>query len=482
MENKELGNEKMYSFTKDIRYHKVNEDMYIVWNRFFPNLLNLNKNAYQALKEYEGKSFTPSSAPGIANHIDALLHYKLIFQGEQDPYVTQFHQEIDAHVEQANKKAKEFYEKKLDYSQFYILNTICNLHCSYCARNFNSPQPTPTITPSQKKEILFAMIDEYIKSKIASDIPQVNFAFNGGEILLEWNLIKELAERNKQKYPELKFKYYINTNMTLMTEEISRFIHEWDIELEISIDGYPDAHNKTRQYADKTGSFAEVKRGLELYNKYNADRPIFGFQGTIDHDDSFIPEEVYKMKEFGFKMARLGPNLLEVNEEDVDKKVAIFKKFIELNKKDDFNVSDSFFEGFIKMTQTDNPYFRFHCNGLHCLPRLGIHVNLTSWKMSHICDYCLDAAVPIEKLNNDIYNPELWKTSYDFIRSRGETLKTKCQDCSIIGICRGSCIMLGLDNKNNKNDMACLFQEKMFAFFLDYYFGTKNKETEATTI
>ncbi len=457
-------------FSEHVRFHKLNKDEYFGWNRFFPTILKLNKNAVRLLQNLDKGKDNHASIDKIAEKKDVLLRYKFLYKGDIDPYPGQFFEKLDEQFQSINQMADGFFSKKQGYAQLYIYNNHCNLKCPYCARNYKRRSYSSATDISERESILYHVVDQYIEGKLKSGLKSVNISLNGGEILLEWKLIKALVERNAKKYHDVAIKYYINTNLTLMTVEIARFMSRHDFDLDISIDGYPGAHNKTRKYHNGQGSFADVVRGLEIYRKYNSKDPITNFQGTIEFPDDFSPEEVFKMSRYGLKNARLAPNLLGVSREDVKKKVKIMARLLALNKKNDFQVNDSYFDNIRDLLNREEYKFYFSCNGLSCLPLVGFHFDISSMRFSHICDYVSKAAVPAKDLNYDIYNPKLWEITRRFIAERVESLKMNCRECEVIAICKGDCVMLGLDSENQVNEAACIFQREMWKFFLTHIY------------
>jgi uncharacterized protein len=469
-----MEKDESLKFSKHVRFHTLNKDEYIGWNRFFPSVLKLNRNAVLFLKNLNNKKGNTKNI----DEKDELLKYRFIYKGDFDPYNDQFFKKVDEEFRLINQKANEFYRQKLEYAQLYIYNEYCNLKCPYCIRNYKRKRYPSAIDFDEKKRILYHVVDQYFERKIKAGLKLINVSFNGGEILLEWELMKSLVERNSKKYNDVKIKYYINTNLTLMTEEIAKFMSKYDFDLDISIDGYQDAHNKTRFYNNRKESFDDVIRGLEIYRKYNEKDPINDFQGTIENPDTFSSKEVFKMSRFGFKNARLAPNLLNVTEQDVKKKVKIMAKLLNLNSKNTFQVNDSYFNNIRDLINLDEYKFYFSCNGLSCLPRMGFHVNISSIRFSHICDYVSKASLPAKDLNYDIYNPNLWKITRNFIRERINSLKKNCKECDLIGICKGDCVMLGLDNENQLNKAACLYQSEMWKLFLNHIYKNELKMAE----
>jgi len=62
----------------------------------------------------------------------------------------------------------------------------------------------------------------------------------------------------------------INTNGTLIDESFARMIAERGVEVQISIDGFRETHDKNRRTRSKKGSFDRVIRGLMELNKAGA--------------------------------------------------------------------------------------------------------------------------------------------------------------------------------------------------------------------
>ena len=290
--------------------------------------------------------------------------------------------------------------------------------------------------------------------------------FNGGEILLDWEPVKKILEYIRRKYPGMKIEYHINTNMTLLTREMARFLHRHKFNVHISIDGYKEAHNQTRKYHNGKGSFADVISGVELYRETGETSNLTGFQGTIADVGDFQPEKVYRMEEYGFSRARLAPNLLRVSEEDAKKKAHLMGKFLELNSSNRFQVTELIFTKTKHKINRESYQFAFNCPGLSTLPTMDIGINLSTLAVSHLCGFIPKVAVPIEELRYDIYHPKLWQVSYQFIKERMETVFSQCLACPVLGICAGGCIMSGLDEENRLNKAACAYQQEMWNIYV----------------
>ncbi|MCP5101761.1 MAG: hypothetical protein GY950_00195 [bacterium] len=179
----------------------------------------------------------------------------------------------------------------------------------------------------------------------------------------------------------------------------------------------------------------------------------------------FFLKGIYKMAGSGFAGARLAPNLLNSTEDDARKKARLMGEFLQLNTRNDFQVTELIFNRMKDKINQSEYRFAFNCRGLCGLPRLGIEINLSTFSLSHLCGFIPGAALPIEALGQNIYNPKLWEVSYKYIKDRMAGLFENCIECELAGICVGGCIMSGLDNENRLNKAACAYQKEMWKIY-----------------
>jgi radical SAM protein with 4Fe4S-binding SPASM domain len=151
---------------------------------------------------------------------------------------------------------------------------------------------------------------------------------------------------------------------------------------------------------------------------------------------------------------------------------------IYLNLTDNFKINDSYYDTIRQLLSTDKYNFRLPCSGLSCTPRMTVYINISNLKICQVCSYISRASIKLETINNDIYHRKLWEVSKNFIHKRLNAIKKYCIDCDIVGICRGSCIMNGLDIDNHLNKAACLYQQEMWKVFLNYMYKNELKVDE----
>ena len=463
---------------KHLHFLQVDENTYIGWNRFYPSIFILNDAALELLERIKNGEAV-DSFEDVDLYLEELKKYKFLFDGDTDPSREDFIKSVKELLELPDRTAKEFYKQGKAYKELKLVIDECNLACPYCVNNYGKKPVGIKKRNEEKLKIIYSCIDQFFNRLMETGEKEAKLFFNGGEILVEWELIKEIILRVEKKYSGMKIKYDMNTNLTLLTEEIARFFKEREFTIHISIDGYKAAHNRTRIYHNGKGSFDDVMRNVELYRKYNKDG-LTSFQGTIGYPDEFDPEEVYKLTEYGFVAARLAPNLLDEAEEDARKKARMMGKFLELNSQHSFNVQELIFTRLKEKVNQTQYKFNFNCRGLSALPNMGIEVNLSSLSVSHLCGFIPKAALPIEEVNYDIYNPKLWETSYTYIKERTESMLKNCMECELVGICAGGCIMFGLNKDNRINKAACAYQKEMWRIYVQKAYDDNKKEKEST--
>lgn len=414
----------------------------------------------------------------IDYYLEEFKKYHFVFEGDSDPSKEDFAREVREAVEETDRRAQEFYRDKESYDNLTIVNDECNLACSYCVNHYNKrgvPNGVSRKDAGGKREIILDCVDQYMgamppagNDKENGRKKEASVFFNGGEILLEWELVKQVVEHVEEQCSKngITAGFEINTNLTLLTEEIAEFLHRHHFRVHISIDGYKEAHNRTRKYHNGAGSFDDIIEKLKIFRKYFGKNSLDSYQGTIEFPERFSPEEISKMANYSFSAARLAPNLLNVSEESARQKARIMGQFLELNTHRDFQVTELIFTRLKDKVNRAEYQFSFNCRGLSGLPDMGIEINLSTMHLSQVCGFARKAGLPIAELDYDIYNPKLWRHSYKFIEERMESLLTLCMDCSLVGICSGGCLMSGLDTENKLNKAACAYQQEMWQIYV----------------
>lgn len=470
--------DNIYKTSSAVATLNMGNNHYAVWNRYFPLILFINKDGIKFL-EYMFTNSKPYKKLGRFKKIlKKMIDADLMYSVSQDPYKDYFMHSGELLLENINKSMCKHYNERLPYGNLTIFNRTCNLKCPYCIVKYTKNENQTKVKKTREERIkrLLNCIDQVLQNSESAKAWTGRIMFNGGEILLEWETIKSVVNYIKSRYPRAQVEYDINTNATLINEEIARFLAENQFKtIGISIDGYAESHNKTRYYRDGTGSFDDVMRGLNILNKY-LPHPIESYQGTLTCEHDINIAKLMDMKNYGFKRARLGVNLLGVSLQDSKRMADLMFKIAIKSIERGWNVEDNYFISYKSILDTNNKPFTFYCKGFTDFAGKILYYDIDTEMINVLCNYATNVQVSLDEIKDDIYNPLIFEKGLNFLRKRFQTFREVCGNCEIAGICRGGCILRGIDPFNNENKAACQFQKEMWKNFLKYNYLNKDRE------
>ena len=165
----------------------------------------------------------------------------------------------------------------------------CNLDCAYCF--FLSKE---MLYPGSRFRMADELLETYIRQLIeAQRIPHVSVAWQGGEpTLMGVDFFRRSVDHvEKYRRPGMTVEYTIQTNGTLIDDELAAFFKEHDFLVGISIDGPPAMHDAYRVDRGGAPTFDRVMRGLELLQKHGVE---YNALTTLHHANADHPVEVYR--------------------------------------------------------------------------------------------------------------------------------------------------------------------------------------------
>lgn len=332
---------------------------------------------------------------------------------------------------------------------FHVLlkprGAICNLDCKYCF--FLSKE---SLFPGSHFRMSDELLENYTRQHIAAhDVPEVTFAWQGGEPTLMGLDFFRRAVALQQKYrkPGTRILNTIQTNATTLNEDWCRFFHEHQFLLGISLDGPRKLHDAYR--VDKGGSptFDRVMAGIELVKKHqvqfnilttvnaaNAEEGMAVYRFLRDEIGTsfiqFIPiveranttgyQEGDKLTDRSVTGQQYGRFLIAVFDEWVRHDVG--RMFVQL-----FDIALGVWLG----EPSELCIFSETCGGALALEHNG---DLFS------CDHFVE---PRHRLGNVMQTPlpELVNSGQQrqFGLNKRDTLPRYCRECSVRFICNGGC-------------------------------------------
>ncbi|MCP4215576.1 MAG: radical SAM protein [bacterium] len=493
-----IDDNAVYKTSSGTVIKNLGDDRFVAWNRYAPSAFLINGDTVKLLDFMKTNDQPYTLFKGVKRTLRKLIAANLLYEGKHDPFKKHFFdsggQFMDTHALRLKKQARQ----KSPYIGLNLYNNTCNLKCSYCIMEYataHKPKNPPTSKPSkaEKKKRLTAVIDQVLKDSHLTVEPteqwkpektakktklgkrQLQVQFNGGEFLLEWELMKYTVEYLEKNYPHVETKLNVNTNGTLVTDEIAAFLHEKNFKtIGISIDGYEESHNQSRVYHNGKGSYKDVIRGIETINRYR-DEPLRFFQGTIVPEHQINIDRVMEMQKLDFQRARLGVNLLGISTEEAHKMAKLHFDMAMRSIKEGLGVADDYFRTYatIPGEKEENQNFTFFCRGFSDLAGQILYYNVETRQVNFLCHYLTEGHVNLEDVENDIHHPSISENAEKYLRQRYEIINTFCADCEVVGVCRGGCILSGIDAYNKPNESACTFVKDTWTYYLDYTFKQK---------
>jgi len=156
-----------------------------------------------------------------------------------------FHQLLDAQMHQL----------LLDTSE------RCNLRCKYCLYSGGYSHERRHSSRLMSEGVALKALGYFLDHSRASE--EIAVSFYGGEPLTNLRVIQACVLRANQERSDRAIQYTVDTNATLMTDEILDFLFENDFTIQVSLDGPRAVHDRYRVYVDQSGTFDRVMQVLK---------------------------------------------------------------------------------------------------------------------------------------------------------------------------------------------------------------------------
>ena len=237
----------------------------------------------------------------------------------------------------ASINGKQYSEPTVEINPtFFIIDITnkCNFDCIYCFRNLDAQN-----VPASRIEEICQYILNYCVSK---NVDHIMIQFWGGEPLLAIDNIRLVCDFFSKT--TLHVGYDLETNGSLVTDEIAKELYERKVQVGVSIDGNEVLHNRQRRYYDKSGTFAQVKQGIVNLQRYygsNLSAICVLTKHNIEHIsemiDAFVDE--LTLRSVKFNIVRDNPYAIERDlvpsmEQLKDFVPKLIQKIKEVNKTD----------------------------------------------------------------------------------------------------------------------------------------------------
>ncbi len=362
---------------------------------------------------------------------------------------------IDAHiiVESSEDEDREIANLFFKYNQLgtnkvrslsLIMSEECNFRCKYCIHFANSNH---RYNPEKfmKEDLAKKAIDDYLEIAKRNKLDEAYINFGGGEPLLNWKTISTLLDyiEDRRKSSPIPIKLGINTNISLMTEEIAKKLIAHNVEIAASLDGFRKGNNAVRLSKDLTGTYDRIMNGFRILSVLG--RPLNGFAMTVTEDNfSDVSKDLIKwgikhnMTEIRIDVDVVGMVNLPVKE--IARKLTAVRKYA---KKHGVSVIGFWSRAAENMGLNPEVSDIGFCGG-----ERGNSLCVAPSGQVFPCGYSNYELCTASSIL-DIANSQ----AYQNLLSRRNLLKAKnCKGCPILGFCRGGCLITQEANQGTSSD------------------------------
>ena len=341
----------------------------------------------------------------------------------------------------------------------FIPSYRCNLACPYCMQGLDKSNKQIEIKDIDK---ILTFTSNTIEYSFAEDvaITKIYAHLYGGEPMLQKQAlqyfcagIKNIAE--KYKCEDI---YSMTSNMTILDDDMIQFMQKYNINVQISIDGIKEQHDRRRMFANGCGTYDTILNNLKKLQKAGL-KDCVVIRLNIDKDNLPDAEKIYtEVKEysndvyFGFLDAFKGYND-HFSSQCVSNEIypeIVSKTFNDIYQKYGQPISTSFGKMSPCSINSENKYF--------------IDPFLNVYK----CEMLLNQTDNrIGFIDND---GQLIKTSAFYRQmNRSPQLFPECLACKLLPLCAGGCAGKAFFNDGNIDKKFCMFTEQTLIIYLQDY-------------
>lgn len=351
-------------------------------------------------------------------------------------------------------------KSKVSCAQTICLNLAnqCNLNCSYCyadGGNYGNSELLMKANVAQKG------IDRFIKPT-NNDLHVILF---GGEPLINKSVIKEILNKNGKTLT-----YSINTNATLLDEDIISILVENGVKISISIDGTRNTHDSQRKYSNEKPTYDVIVNKLKMFSSEIMEQ--LWARVTVTNRSISIYEDIMHLLSLGFK--KIDMSFVAGNKEFSENKNNIEKWMDDIDR-----LAATSIELWLNNGVIIYPFTKVYQSMIH-----GLKAQTTCTAGREMLSIQPDGKiVPCFKFNNiilgDLENKGLNQEEVlDFEHYKGTVRKLVCEGCWAYEFCGGLCPK-DINTIINIQEYRCMLIQylvrRSLLYFCDFYVNEPQK-------
>ena len=313
-----------------------------------------------------------------------------------------------------------------------MISEACNFGCKHC---LHSCSIETSGTHGQNRimswEIAKKAIDAYSRHLFDHGMEHLDVHFGSAEPLMNPSVLRLSVEHIRAIDPTATLA--LNTNLSLLDDEMAVFLRDNGVSLSISLDGPPEGNDAIRTYRDGSGTFHDIVDKMDLCDRLGL--PLDGFSITINdlNFDSVTEEFIEWAHQRGIRGIATDIDMINVinARRSVDQCV---KKLMTLRATclsfniESFGSWTTAYDGLVNGYEDNMPAF--------CRAVKGRNISVNPDGTMFVCGHTSTVVGKIDRLA-DIYSPE--STYTQLVDSRLPGNDPICRGCSIEGHCAGQC-------------------------------------------
>ncbi|MBI2099308.1 radical SAM protein [Candidatus Uhrbacteria bacterium] len=361
--------------------------------------------------------------------------------------------------EKMREREKEIINGSLiDYLEL-IMSEACNFRCNYCI-HFNNLETSDRINNSKKimqfdtaKEIVGQYLE--ILRRHGKLIAEINFG--GGEPLLAWPVIKQVLEYCHTVYGlEFEFRFSINTNASLVTQDIAETLVEYHVEIASSLDGLREGNDRVRLTKSGGGTFSKIIRGFDVLAQ--AGYPLNGIAVTVTEKNfNELDESIIKWaKTRRMKNIRIDIDVVDMVDIPIDDIVAKLMQLRRYAAEQDIEVLGFWSRPVENLNESTLESRVSFCGAVR-----GNSMCVGPSGNIYGCGYSTTQLGSLLKIQS-FFAPDA--VYYRFVRDHLTGALEMCKGCMIEGQCGGGCNItqeFAQATKTTKIERMCVFYRQM---------------------
>lgn len=176
----------------------------------------------------------------------------------------------------------------------FVVTLRCDHSCPYC-------QVSRRMDGESSFDMTPDMANKALDFVFRSPNPAIKIEFQGGEPLLNFEMVRYVVETAKQRNLKERrdLEFVIATTLSLLTDEVLAFCHKHDVILSTSLDGPADLHNANRPRVGRD-SFERFETGLSKARNVLGVDKVSALMTTTDKSLPRVREIIDEYVRLGF--------------------------------------------------------------------------------------------------------------------------------------------------------------------------------------